>query len=446
MRKIVLFLMLIPMIGMAQAVHIYQGNVITTRYVSEKDLDVLPVYSGGKSLKVGNNYYRTNTIDSLLITNDSLYQENVTIHYNGRSAQVHIYGKTADHISVKDDDRGNVVFQQYNIPQDDAVAYSVYGLGKGSIKVQGTGNTVVTLWGVSLETDSASIVGVETDSLYLIIRNAKLQCKATDSEAIIRSLANTRIAGQGRTTILNMGGEGISSYGTIYLETSILESTTTGRGIHAKGDLFIDTDSLYVKSSGRDAIRSDGKLWMNKGYTVADAAPEGNSFKGAKGFHVMGGTLVGWGGNVSVPKTPNDTTETQPVVVFVSSMKENTPWTVTSAGKYVMGAVAPRNLPKKSKQVFSCPELLVKKKVTMVQNKELSGVPWHGLYAPVEASGTGKVMGQENSLKMPYSLITNENDETSEEDHTGGSSTGGGVDVPIDDDPTDSGNAQSKEI
>ncbi|MDL2297394.1 carbohydrate-binding domain-containing protein, partial [Bacteroidales bacterium OttesenSCG-928-E04] len=106
------------------------------------------------------------------------------------------------------------------------------------------------------------------------------------------------------------GGEGLESKDTLSIHGGIIDIQTVDDCINASNHIAITGGTVKVKSTGNDAIDSNGTLSISGGLIIAngDRAPEGGIDCDQSRFAMTGGTLIGTGGSTSNP-TANASTQ-----------------------------------------------------------------------------------------------------------------------------------------
>ncbi len=120
------------------------------------------------------------------------------------------------------------------------------------------------------------------------------------------------------------GSEGLESKSVLTINDGTVEIYAYDDAINSAGDLIFNGGKVFAYSSGNDAIDSNSTLTMAGGVVIAcgTTSPEAGFDCDNSTFAITGGTLIGLGGDTSVPTT---SATTQPaIIVGGSSLKAGT--------------------------------------------------------------------------------------------------------------------------
>lgn len=185
-------------------------------------------------------------------------------------------------------------------------------LNQGNITCNSTGTA-----GKGVSADSVLTLGVlnaSNDLLTLTVNTsgAKFWVSGSGDDAdyanpkAVKSEGNLTVnSGIITITCTTDGGEGLESKSTMYIKGGQVTITTVDDCINATTALNISGGSLFLSSSGNDAIDSNGTLSVSGGLTVANGAgaPEAGFDCDQSNFAITGGIAVGTGGSTSTPST-----------------------------------------------------------------------------------------------------------------------------------------------
>lgn len=99
------------------------------------------------------------------------------------------------------------------------------------------------------------------------------------------------------------GGEGLESKATLYIKGGQITATTYDDCINASNHIEISGGTHSLTAKGNDGVDSNGTLTISGGLTISKGAGgfEGGFDCDYSTFKVLGGTMVGTGGNTSNP-------------------------------------------------------------------------------------------------------------------------------------------------
>ncbi|MDE5795923.1 MAG: carbohydrate-binding domain-containing protein [Muribaculaceae bacterium] len=129
--------------------------------------------------------------------------------------------------------------------------------------------------------------------------------------------------GEINVTTTGNGAEGIESKSVLTINDGNITVYSTDDAINSSSHLYIKGGNITVMASGNDGLDSNGNMYIQGGYIMAFGAgmPEcGIDANEEDGYTVIfsGGTLLGVGGNNSVPSSSSGST--QPYVLSNSSV------------------------------------------------------------------------------------------------------------------------------
>ena len=212
--------------------------------------------------------------------------------------------------------------------------------------------------------------------------NADLDSKAKG----IKADGNLTING-GDVMVRTSGGEGsegIESKAVMTINDGTVQVVSYDDALNAKGAIAINGGQVYAYATNNDAIDSNGKLTIAGGTVIAAGAgaPEGGFDCDNNTFAITGGTVIGLGGDTSVPTA---SACTQPCIISGNSVNAGTTLAVTSGGKCLLVFKVPRSF---STMVISAPGMAQGSSVTLSSGVSASGgTTFHGLTTGCTASG-----------------------------------------------------------
>ena len=182
-----------------------------------------------------------------------------------------------------------------NITWDDA---------KATMTSSGTG-------GKGMSADSSIVINSGTLNISTTGRGYSYGSYSSNPKGI--KADQTLTINGGTITVTATGGEGsegIESKGYMTINDGNVNITAYDDGINASnigyssiGKLTVNGGTLYVYSTNNDAIDANGKFLFTGGLTIAigSSAPECGFDCDQNDFAITGGTLIGFGGDTSVP-------------------------------------------------------------------------------------------------------------------------------------------------
>lgn len=111
------------------------------------------------------------------------------------------------------------------------------------------------------------------------------------------------------------GGEGMESKATYTVNGGNIHIETYDDCINATTHIQINGGEIYCQAKGNDAIDSNGTLSITGGLVIANGSksPEAGFDCDQSAFTITGGTIIGTGGDSSVPST---STAKQPTIKY----------------------------------------------------------------------------------------------------------------------------------
>lgn len=108
------------------------------------------------------------------------------------------------------------------------------------------------------------------------------------------------------------GGEGLESKSEMYINGGFIDINTYDDCINASEHIEISGGVCYLEARGNDAVDSNGTLTVSGGFIIANGArsPEGGFDCDNNTFKVLGGIMIGTGGNTSNPTASASTQNT----------------------------------------------------------------------------------------------------------------------------------------
>ncbi len=182
------------------------------------------------------------------------------------------------------------------------ITCSSSGTGGKGVAADGT----ITIGNLSAN-DALLTLNVSTSGARFIVSGSGMNADYANPKAI-KSEGNLTV-NSGVITVnctqTTEGGEGIESKNYLYIKGGQITVTAYDDCINASNYLEVSGGTHSLKSNGNDCMDSNGQLTISGGKTVSKGAggPEEGFDCDNNTFKVMGGIIVGTGGNTSTPTT-----------------------------------------------------------------------------------------------------------------------------------------------
>ncbi|MDO5759752.1 MAG: carbohydrate-binding domain-containing protein [Bacteroidota bacterium] len=165
---------------------------------------------------------------------------------------------------------GTIIITETEISTPNIIASTT---GEHFVEVQGSG------WGAEDNTDYAQPKAIKAEGNFYI------------SGGIIN------------VSTENDGGEGLESKDTMFISGGEITLNTYDDAINAANHIDISGGKIYARSTGNDAIDANGTITISGGLVIAigTGAPEGGFDCDQNTFKIIGGTIIGIGGEHSTP-------------------------------------------------------------------------------------------------------------------------------------------------
>ncbi len=140
-------------------------------------------------------------------------------------------------------------------------------------------------------------------------------------------------------TTTGNGAEGIESKSILTISDGVVTVKATDDAINSASHMYIKGGTITVVSTGNDGLDSNGNMYIEGGYIMAygSRSPEcGIDANEEGGFSVVfsGGTLLGIGGNNSVPSSKSGST--QPYITGSNSVSAGTVITLSDTSGNIL--------------------------------------------------------------------------------------------------------------
>lgn len=172
-------------------------------------------------------------------------------------------------------------------------------------------------------------VGANNTNLVMDVKTSGERFSVSSSDycnpKAIKSEANLTV-NSGTITVTcsqtGEGGEGMESEGTFTANGGKIQIETYDDCINASSHIQINAGEIYCKSTGNDAIDSNGTLTIAGGLVIANgtSSPEAGFDCDQKTFTISGGTIIGTGGSSSTPTTSS---AKQPTIMYSNATPGN---------------------------------------------------------------------------------------------------------------------------
>lgn len=199
------------------------------------------------------------------------------------------------------------------------------------------------------------------------------------------------------------GAEGIESKSILTVSGGNVVVSSYDDALNASSRINISGGRLFANASSNDAVDSNGTLYISGGVVIAlgTTTPEGPFDCDNSTFSVTGGTIIGLGGESSVPTT---SATTQPVVMLGGkSYTKGTYMALTDdSGVGLFSFYLPRNY-SSSVLVVSSPDIQIGNTYNILSGVDISGGSfWQGYSEDASFSG-GSVL---QSVKISNYVTT----------------------------------------
>lgn len=186
--------------------------------------------------------------------------------------------------------------------------------GKGGKGISTDGTLVL---GVAAADNADLTLEVRTSGEQFFVASAGRESDYCNPKAI-RSEGNMTVNSGTITVICSQtgeGGEGMESKATYTVNGGNIHIETYDDCINASTHIQINGGTIYCKASGNDAIDSNGTVSVTGGLVIANGSksPECGIDCDQNAFTITGGTIIGTGGDSSVPST---STAKQPTIKY----------------------------------------------------------------------------------------------------------------------------------
>lgn len=184
------------------------------------------------------------------------------------------------------------------------------------------------------------------------------------------------------------GAEGIESKSTLTVSGGDIVVNAYDDAFNAEEEINISGGNIFANSVDNDGIDSNGSMHISGGVVIAlgTGTPEGPFDCDNSTFAITGGTIIGFGGESSVPTT---SATTQPVVLFAgkSYSEEEYIALCDDSDDAIFSFKLPRSY-SSSVLVVSSPEMAVGSSYTIKSGISVSGgTEWQGFSDNATVSG-----------------------------------------------------------
>ena len=211
----------------------------------------------------------------------------------------------------------------------------------GAIDIQSVGKAITASWDLDEDAETADTSDDPTPTVTVNSGRITIRTTGTPYEKVVDGVE------------VSCSPEGIEGKAAVAITGGYLVVETTDDAINAGEEVTVSGGYLYAKSSDNDAIDSNGTLNVSGGVIVAIGArePEGSFDCDQNRFAIIGGTLVGIGGDHSAVTA---SATTQNAVSLGSGTQGQTLALKASDGTVAFAFDIPQSY---SKMVLSTPRL-----------------------------------------------------------------------------------------
>ena len=184
------------------------------------------------------------------------------------------------------------------------------------------------------------------------------------------------------------GAEGIESKSTLTVSGGDIVVNAYDDAFNAEERINITGGNIFANSADNDGIDSNGSMYISGGVVIAlgTSSPEGPFDCDNSTFAITGGTIIGFGGESSVPTT---SATTQPVVLFAGKSYSEDEYIALcdGSGDAIFTFKLPRSY-SSSVLVVSSPEMAVGSSYIIKSGVSVSGgTYWQGFSSDATVSG-----------------------------------------------------------
>ena len=353
------------------------------------------LFSGTGSLDITTSYKHS------IYSKDYIhfYNGNITIANSGRNGIQSVNGFIMEDGSISITGTGT---NTNNQSRGIIVEGSEDELGEGFILINGgtitsttVGKAVSAKWDIDEDAETTETTDDPYPYLKITGGTISITTKGTPLDDSSSAVTFTDADGVSVTETTSLSPEGLEGKQDVFITGGKITLNTTDDGINASstsGVVKISGGEIYVKSTGNDAIDSNGTLTISGGTIVAlgTTTPECAFDCDQNTFAITGGVLVGLG--TSNFTEPSSSACTQNTVVLSSSCA-----TAGSTLAIVSNSTCAfaYTLPSTSFDVIvlSSPELATGTKYTIYKSATVTGTSFNGLYTTITDFTAGTSSG-----------------------------------------------------